>query len=154
MIPHVRATGTHAQAGAAIGAATREAIQRRVEALEYDPDLVLSLPTHLAASSGMNALAHCAEAVYDPGCSPLTKLGALEGARVLVEQLADRGGVAGAVDAARLDDHARQAVADQALGDLVRLPLGLLVSGSEALGGVLVGLVDDPAVGVAEDADG
>jgi maleylacetate reductase len=55
----------------------------------YDPDLVLSLPSHLAASSGMNALAHCAEAVYDPGCSPLTKLGALEGARVLVEQLAE-----------------------------------------------------------------
>jgi isopenicillin-N N-acyltransferase-like protein len=41
VIPHVRVTGTHAEAGAAIGAATREAIQRRVEALEYDPDLVL-----------------------------------------------------------------------------------------------------------------
>lgn len=41
MIPHVRVTGTHAQAGAAIGAATSAAIQRRVEALEYDPDLVL-----------------------------------------------------------------------------------------------------------------
>jgi len=41
VIPHVRATGTHAAAGAAIGAATRGAIQGRVEGLEYDPDLVL-----------------------------------------------------------------------------------------------------------------
>ena len=33
--------GTHAQAGATIGAATRDAIQRHTEGLEYDPDLVL-----------------------------------------------------------------------------------------------------------------
>jgi isopenicillin-N N-acyltransferase like protein len=41
VIPLVRATGTHAQAGAAIGTETRDAIQRHVEGLEFDPDLVL-----------------------------------------------------------------------------------------------------------------
>jgi isopenicillin-N N-acyltransferase like protein len=41
VIPHLRVTGTHAQAGTAIGTATREAIQRHTEGLEFDPDLVL-----------------------------------------------------------------------------------------------------------------
>lgn len=72
----------------------------------------------------------------------------------LVQQLPDRRGVAGTVDAARLDDRAGQAFADQPLRHLVGLPLGFLVGGGEVLGRVLVGLVDDAAVGVAEDADG
>jgi isopenicillin-N N-acyltransferase-like protein len=41
LIPNVRAIGTHAEAGATIGAATRDAIQRHTEGLEYNPDLVL-----------------------------------------------------------------------------------------------------------------
>jgi isopenicillin-N N-acyltransferase like protein len=41
VIPLVRATGTHAAAGGAIGTATREAIHRHVDGLEFDPDLVL-----------------------------------------------------------------------------------------------------------------
>jgi maleylacetate reductase len=49
----------------------------------YDPDLSASMPAGLAATSAMNALAHCAEAVYDPECSPLTRAAALEGTRAL-----------------------------------------------------------------------
>src|SRR4029077_8094311 len=71
----------------------------------------------------------------------------------LVEQVGDLRGVTGAVDAAGLDDRAGQAVGDHPLGHLVGLPLGLLVAGGEVLGRVLVGLVYDLAVGVAEDAD-
>jgi isopenicillin-N N-acyltransferase like protein len=41
VIPLVRAAGTHAEAGARIGEETREAIRRRTEQLEFDPDLVL-----------------------------------------------------------------------------------------------------------------
>jgi isopenicillin-N N-acyltransferase like protein len=39
--PLVRAGGTHAEAGARIGEETADAIRRRTEALEYDPDLAL-----------------------------------------------------------------------------------------------------------------
>ena len=63
--------------------------------------------------------------------------------------------VSGAVDAAGLHDHAGQALlGDQPLGDLVGPVLGLLVVGGELGAGVLVGLVDDLAVGVAEGGDG
>ena len=40
-IPLVRATGTHREAGAAIGAATRDSIRRSVEGAEFDHDIVL-----------------------------------------------------------------------------------------------------------------
>jgi isopenicillin-N N-acyltransferase like protein len=40
VIPLIRATGSHAEAGAAIGAATRETIQRQIEGLEFDRELV------------------------------------------------------------------------------------------------------------------
>ena len=71
----------------------------------------------------------------------------------LLDLLADRGVVLGTVDAARLHDHAGQAILDQLLGDLMGLVLGLLVVGGEADAGVLVGLVDDLAGGVAEGGD-
>ena len=41
MIPLIRVHGTHAEAGATIGAATRDAIHKHTDALEYDLDLVL-----------------------------------------------------------------------------------------------------------------
>jgi maleylacetate reductase len=53
----------------------------------YDPDLSDSMPADLRAVSGMNALAHCAEAMYDPECSPLVKASAVEGARALARGL-------------------------------------------------------------------
>lgn len=49
----------------------------------YDPLLTLSLPASIAGPSGMNALAHCVEAVYADGANPVTTLIALEGVRVL-----------------------------------------------------------------------
>jgi maleylacetate reductase len=57
----------------------------------YDPDLSASMPAQLTATSGMNALAHCAEAVYDPDCSPLIRAAALEGARALARGLRKTG---------------------------------------------------------------
>jgi maleylacetate reductase len=53
----------------------------------YDPDLSESMPADLRATSGLNALAHCAEAMSDPGCSPLIKAAAVEGARALARGL-------------------------------------------------------------------
>lgn len=49
----------------------------------YDPILSLSLPPEIAGPSGMNALAHCAEALYAEGTNPVTSLMAEEGIRVL-----------------------------------------------------------------------
>lgn len=53
----------------------------------YDPELLLGLPAHVVGPSGMNALAHCVEALYAPAADPLSSLGAVEGARLLVTHL-------------------------------------------------------------------
>lgn len=38
----------------------------------YDPELVLSLPLRVGAASGMNAMAHCVEALWTPAANPVT----------------------------------------------------------------------------------
>jgi alcohol dehydrogenase class IV len=53
----------------------------------YDPVLTVTLPPALTASSGMNALAHCVEALYAPDASPVTALLAEEGIRALARAL-------------------------------------------------------------------
>jgi maleylacetate reductase len=49
----------------------------------YDPALTTGLPAKVTGPSGMNALAHCVEALYAPGANPVTSLLAEEGARAL-----------------------------------------------------------------------
>jgi alcohol dehydrogenase class IV len=46
----------------------------------YDADLVRGLPRAVAAASAMNALAHCVDAVWAPGATPVTTLLAEEAA--------------------------------------------------------------------------
>lgn len=53
----------------------------------YDPLLTLSLPANVTATSGMNALAHCVEALYAPDANPITSLLAQEGIRALARSL-------------------------------------------------------------------
>jgi alcohol dehydrogenase class IV len=53
----------------------------------YDPVLTLTLPASIAGPSGMNALAHCAEALYAAGANPITSLMAEQGIRVLATGL-------------------------------------------------------------------
>ncbi len=53
----------------------------------YDPELTYSLPLLTTAASGMNAVAHCLEALWSAGAGPLSAPLALEGARVLCEAL-------------------------------------------------------------------
>ena len=45
----------------------------------YDPELTLALPPQMTASSGINALAHCIEAVYSVTRNPLATAAALQG---------------------------------------------------------------------------
>jgi maleylacetate reductase len=53
----------------------------------YDPALTLSLPPALSAASGMNAVAHCVEALYAHDGNPIVSLMAEEGIRALTKAL-------------------------------------------------------------------
>jgi maleylacetate reductase len=53
----------------------------------YDPELALSLPPRLVAASGLNAIAHCVEALYAIDLNPVTSLIAEEGIRTLADAL-------------------------------------------------------------------
>ena len=52
-------------------------------AIVYDPNLTLGLPAAESAGSAMNALAHCAEALYTPGRSEDSDREALAGATLI-----------------------------------------------------------------------
>ena len=49
----------------------------------YDPALTLSLPVALSVTSGINAIAHCVEALYSKDANPIISLIAEEGIRAL-----------------------------------------------------------------------
>jgi maleylacetate reductase len=56
-------------------------------AVIYDVNLTLSLPAHIAGPSGMNAMAHCVEAMYAEDANPIVSLLAEEGIRALARSL-------------------------------------------------------------------
>ena len=53
------------------------------KAVIYDPELTLDLPASVTAASGMNAIAHCVEALYAHDGNPIVSLMAEEGIRAL-----------------------------------------------------------------------
>ncbi len=53
----------------------------------YDPDLLTTLPPEVVTTSGMNAIAHCVEALYSETANPITSLMAEEGIRAIAEAL-------------------------------------------------------------------
>jgi alcohol dehydrogenase class IV len=62
-----------------------EAVRPRT--VVYDPDLVRGLPPEVAGPSAMNALAHCVDALWATGATPVSTLLAEGGARALREGL-------------------------------------------------------------------
>ena len=54
----------------------------------YDPELTLELPASVTGASAFNALAHSVEALWAPGCNPITSALALEGVRAIHASLA------------------------------------------------------------------
>lgn len=52
-----------------------------------DPELTLGLPPHITAATGMDALAHCIEALCAPGFHPMADGIALEGLRLVHDWL-------------------------------------------------------------------
>lgn len=55
----------------------------------YDPELTLDVPPPMTASSGINALAHCVEAVYSITRNPLSTAAALQGTTYITRSLPD-----------------------------------------------------------------
>jgi maleylacetate reductase len=55
----------------------------RVEGIVYDPELTLGLPAGESGGTGLNALAHCAEALYVAGHNPESDREAITGARLI-----------------------------------------------------------------------
>jgi alcohol dehydrogenase class IV len=56
-------------------------------AIVYEPELTLDLPAETSVGTAMNALAHCAEALYVHGHNPAADEHALAGARLISEWL-------------------------------------------------------------------
>jgi maleylacetate reductase len=59
----------------------------RPTAIVYEPDLTLELPAETTVGTAMNALAHCAEALYVQGHNPAADEHALAGARLIADWL-------------------------------------------------------------------
>jgi maleylacetate reductase len=59
----------------------------KLAGIVYEPDLTLGLPLEESVGTAMNALAHCAEALYVKGRNPEADVLALEGARTINETL-------------------------------------------------------------------
>jgi maleylacetate reductase len=53
----------------------------------YDPTLVMTLPVAIAGPSGMNAIAHCVEALYAENANPIISMMSEEGIRALARAL-------------------------------------------------------------------
>ena len=53
----------------------------------YDPELTVSLPPRATATTGLNAVAHCVEALYAPSPTPMSQLLGQEAIRVLAASL-------------------------------------------------------------------
>jgi alcohol dehydrogenase class IV len=53
----------------------------------YDAALTLSLPVDMSVASGLNALAHCVDALWAPGADPINAAFATEGIRALAAGL-------------------------------------------------------------------
>ena len=53
----------------------------------YDPNLTVTLPPGLTVTSGMNAIAHCAEGLYAENANPIISLMAEDGIRALSSSL-------------------------------------------------------------------
>jgi maleylacetate reductase len=99
-------------------------------AIVYDPALTLDLPAAPTAGTSMNALAHCAEALYTAGRGDETDAHALEGAKLISGSLP-------AVIEDPGDPEARRRLLEGAMhaGAALRAGMGLGHAIAQALGG-------------------
>jgi maleylacetate reductase len=102
----------------------------RTVAIVYDPGVTLDLPAGPTAGTSMNALAHCAEALYTAGRSEETDARALKGAELISDSLP-------AVIEDPRDPEARRRLLEGAMhaGAALRAGMGLGHAIAQALGG-------------------
>jgi alcohol dehydrogenase class IV len=102
----------------------------RTVAIVYDPSLTLRLPPGESAGSSMNALAHCAEALYAPGRTDESDLEALAGAKLISDWLP-----AVIEDASDLEARRRLLEGAMHAGAAMCVGMGLGHAMAQALGG-------------------
>jgi alcohol dehydrogenase class IV len=117
----VRDTGERVKKGG-MGARTR--------AIVYDESLTLDLPPEQTGGTALNALAHCAEALYVPGATPELDSDALAGTALIARALP-------AVLADGSDRAARRELLEGAMhaGSSLRAGMGVGHAMAQALGG-------------------
>ena len=101
------------------------------DAVVADPELTLGLPPGLTAATGMDALAHCFEAYCAPGYHPMADGIALEGMRLLAENL-----VAAFDDGSNLAARTHLLMAASMGATAFQKGLGLIHALSHPVGGV------------------
>jgi len=99
-----------------------------------DPMLALSMPAHLAASTGIDALSHAVEAFISPNASPYTDLFAVQAIRMIAANLRD---AVRATGEPRHDPMSAMMYAANLAGFSLRAGTGQVHSLGHALGGVL-----------------
>jgi maleylacetate reductase len=102
----------------------------RVEAIVYEPDLTLTLPASESGGTALNALAHCAEALYASDRSEDSDLDATKGARLISDWLPT------VIENGR-DAEARRRLLEGAMhaGAALRAGMGVGHAMAQALGG-------------------
>jgi maleylacetate reductase len=102
----------------------------RVAGIVYEPDLTLEMPRQVTAGTALNALTHCAEALYVPDRTPESDEHALQGAALIARHLP-------AVLADGHDLDARKGLLEGSMhgGAALRVGMGLGHAMAQSLGG-------------------
>jgi maleylacetate reductase len=102
----------------------------RVEGIVYEPELTLEMPPPVTAGTALNALTHCAEALYVPGRTQESDEHALQGAALIAAHLP-------AVLADGHDLRARTGLLEGSMhgGAALRVGMGLGHAMAQSLGG-------------------
>jgi maleylacetate reductase len=102
----------------------------RVEGIVYEPELTLDMPPPVTAGTALNALTHCAEALYVPGRNDESDEHALRGAALIARHLP-------AVLADGHDHEARKGLLEGSMngGAALRVGMGLGHAMAQSLGG-------------------
>jgi maleylacetate reductase len=102
----------------------------RVEGIVYEPELTLDMPPPVTAGTALNALTHCAEALYVPGRNDESDEHALQGAALIARHLP-------AVLADGHDLEARKGLLEGSMhgGAALRVGMGLGHAMAQSLGG-------------------
>ena len=103
----------------------------RVEGIVYEPELTLRMPAQVTAGTALNALTHCAEALYVPGRTDESDEHALQGAALIARHLP------AVLDDGSATSTARTGLLEGAMhgGAALRVGMGLGHAMAQSLGG-------------------